>query len=90
MTALEAECKCAPAKVAYKECPLSNPRGILIFDWADEVDAHARRALETMGIGVSTFGEPGSEEKFEIEGYKEMFIDWGWTGPDDEKPQWFA
>ena len=67
---------------------LSNPGGILVFDWSDTVDASARRELAATGIGTSTFGAPSPDEKFDIESYRLMFAEWGWTGPNDEKPPW--
>ena len=67
---------------------LSNPGGILVFDWADDVDKKARRELDAKGIGASTFGEPGPKEHFDIDRYREMFSEWGWTGPAKQKPSW--
>jgi hypothetical protein len=69
---------------------LSNPLGILVFEWSDAVDGSARGQLRAMGMGISTFGDPGPEERFDIDSYKEMFAEWGWTGPQDRKPPWMA
>lgn len=67
---------------------LSNPQGILIFDWPDAVDASARRELKGMGLGATIFGEPSPKEEFDVGSYKEMFSEWGWTGRPGEKPSW--
>jgi hypothetical protein len=67
---------------------LSNRSGILIFEWANEPDAAARRELDAMGIGVSIFGAPAQHEEFDVKGYEEMFSEWGWTGRDEAKPPW--
>lgn len=67
---------------------LGAPRGIAVFEWSDNVDAEARRSLEAMQIGESTFGAPGPNAAFDIDNYKVMFCDWGWTGPDTKKPSW--
>ena len=69
---------------------LSNPLGILVFEWSDAVDANAREQLRAMGMGMSTFGETGAEEQFDIDSYREMFSEWGWTGPQERKPRWMA
>ena len=67
---------------------LSNSKGVLIFDWSDKVDASARQELESMGMGMTTFGEPGPNEEFDIGSYIQMFAEWGWTGPEAQKPRW--
>ena len=67
---------------------LSCPRGILVFEWSDTVDEEVRRELDRMGIGVATFGDPAPGEVFDVEGYKAMFAEWGWTGAEASKPAW--
>lgn len=67
---------------------LSNPNGILVFDWEANVDVRSRHEIEAKGMGVTTFGEPGPNEQFDIEGNKEMFSEWGWAGKFVEKPSW--
>lgn len=67
---------------------LSNPSGMLVANRSTEIDTATRKALIDQGLGLSTYGEPPSNEIFEIEGYIEMFSEWGWSGEDDSKPWW--
>ena len=67
---------------------LGNPRGTLVFDWKDEIDNDVRHDLTYQGYGVSTFSEPLPSEVFDIDGYAEMFAEWGWAGKADQKPAW--
>ena len=65
---------------------LSNSHGILVFQNAP--DAKVRRELGDMGFGVSSFSEPLPGEIFDIDGYAEMFAEWGWTSNEFAKPAW--
>jgi hypothetical protein len=65
-------------------CPLEN----LVFRWEETPDASTRRELSERGFGISTFSEPHAEEVFDLDGYAEMFAEWGWTGNAAAKPTW--
>lgn len=67
---------------------LSNSRGNLVFRSEHGPDASARQELKELGFGVTTYSEPLPTEQFDIDGYAEMFAEWGWTGPKELKPNW--
>jgi hypothetical protein len=46
--------------------------------------------LRKLGYGLSVYAEPGLHEKFDVENYKEMFIEWGWTGEKTKRPGRFV
>lgn len=62
--------------------------GTLVFASADDVNEEFRRYLIDQGFSISTFSEPLPNEEFDLEGYAEMFCEWGWTSDDRLKPQW--
>ena len=53
--------------------------GMLIVGSSDDVWEY-RAYLDTAGFGFSVLGEPVDNEAFDIEGYRDMFLDWGWRG----------
>lgn len=65
-----------------------NTFGTLVFQSQDAIDASARRDLMTQGYGISTFSEPLPNEEFDIDNYREMFSEWGWTSAEAKKPEW--
>ena len=66
---------------------LGGRNGMLIFRTYDEV-AESTAALQTMGYGYSVLDEPNQNECFDLESYKEMFIEWSWCGDELFKPYW--
>jgi hypothetical protein len=36
--------------------------------------------LKRAGYGFSVLDEPQPDEKFDLNAFKEMFLDWGWSG----------
>ena len=70
--------------------------GTLVFRWEDGISASGnaaaaiRNELYERGYGVSTFDEPLPEEQFNLQSYKDMFIDWGWNGPPEDMPVWMS
>jgi hypothetical protein len=74
--------------VAFAHIPcLGGRSGMLIFRTYDEVSA-STAALHTMGYGYSVLDEPNQNESFDLESYKEMFIEWSWCCDDRLKPHW--
>jgi hypothetical protein len=61
--------------------------GMLLFRSYDEIKSYAQDLL-ALGYGYSVIDEPRSDEVFDIESFKEMFRDWGWTGGLGQKPKW--
>jgi hypothetical protein len=62
--------------------------GTLVFRSQDEIDAGVRHQLMALGFGISTFPEPGPNEVFDIDSYKEMLSEWGWTSEGRNRPDW--
>lgn len=63
------------------------PEGMLLFRTYGEVRDHIQ-TLRTLRYGYSVIDEPRSDEEFDLESFKNMFRDWGWSGPLGKKPQW--
>lgn len=74
--------------VAYAHIPsLGASRGMLIFRSYDEIQLFAEEVVRS-GYGYSVLDEPRPDEDFDLESFKEMFSDWGWTGEGSSKPFW--
>ena len=44
--------------------------------------------LVTLGYGYSVVNVHSEKSVFNLEGYKEVFSDWGWSSTASEKPDW--
>lgn len=66
---------------------LGAANGMLIFSSYEEVRDLTKDLLKA-GYGFSVLDEPSSEEEFDLASFKEMFIDWGWSGDLGQKPAW--
>jgi hypothetical protein len=66
---------------------LSNPKGIIVSQSMTDFLAICDE-LKKLGYGLSVYAEPSSNEKYDVENYKEMFIEWGWSGDKAKKPDW--
>ena len=63
------------------------PNGMIVGQSLDNYVAICAE-LKKLGYGLSVYGEPPPTEAYDIEGYKEMFIEWGWSGDKAKKPDW--
>lgn len=63
--------------------------GTLIVRSYDEVQDLCE-PLKQAGYGFSVLDEPHPGEEFDLESYREMFLDWGWTADDSQKPAWWS
>ena len=68
---------------------LGAPNGMLIFRNYDDVRPRAEDLL-LANYAYSVLDEPRSGELFDIESFKEMFADWGWSGDPLSRPVWMA
>lgn len=61
--------------------------GMLIFvDGRDPL--RFTEQLVDAGFGYSVLGEGSPTDEFDLESFKEMLIDWGWSGHSENKPTW--
>lgn len=67
---------------------LGYPLGTLIFDWNDKVSRDDMKDLAAQGYGISTFSAEPPDSVFDIQGYIKMFSEWGWAGPEEDRPSW--
>ena len=65
---------------------LSSDTGIAVFPGSLPIDT--QQELHREGHNTSIFDEPGADEEFDVETYAEMFAEWGWSGPPDDRPAW--
>jgi hypothetical protein len=42
----------------------------------------------TRGYGFSTLSEPSSRIAYDRDSFVQMLCDWGWSGPEEERPAW--
>jgi len=66
---------------------LGAKQGMLVIGRYDEIEPFMQRIRE-LGYGFSVLAEPKSGAAFDIDSYKRMFRDWGWSGPLGAKPSW--
>jgi hypothetical protein len=50
-------------------------RGMLVFSSYEDV-AGAGNELMELGFGYSVYGPPRADEMFDLDSYREMFLDW--------------
>lgn len=63
------------------------PNGMLVFLAYDQVQSYTQQLLEA-GYGFSVLGEPAINQEFDLDAFRDMLIDWGWSGDPQEKPAW--
>lgn len=61
--------------------------GMLIVRSYADISA-VKDALLEAGYGFSVLDEPNPGEEFDLESFKSMFRDWGWSGDLGKKPAW--
>jgi hypothetical protein len=66
---------------------LGAPNGMLVFR-SYSVIAGISNLILSAGYGYTVLDEPTPSEVFDIDEYKEMFLDWGWSGDISGKPNW--
>ena len=55
--------------------------GMLIFGSFDEVSPYVDELLRA-GYGFTVLSEPYVGEQFDLDSYRNLFRDWGWSGSD--------
>ena len=74
--------------VAVAHLPeLGGVNGALVLR-PSQFDRRVLAALKDRGFACSSFSDPHDSEEYDLEGYREMFIDWGWTSESREAPPW--
>jgi hypothetical protein len=63
------------------------PNGMLIFGNYDETRKITPRLIDA-GYGFSVLDEPTNREGFDIQTFKDVFADWGWSGEPGRKSSW--
>lgn len=61
--------------------------GMLIFVDGRDLLSCTEQLLDA-GFGYSVLGDGSPTEEFDLESFKEMSIDWGWSGCSESKPAW--
>ncbi len=75
-----------PTKALFPD--LGSAAGTIVLSSDDVIEASIRRDLIAQGFSISAFSEPLANEEFDVASYAEMFSEWGWTGDNDQKPEW--
>jgi hypothetical protein len=68
---------------------LGAPNGMLIFGTYARVRTVSSQIVSA-SYGYSVLDEPRADEDFDLDGFKEVFIDWGWAGDVASKPVWMG
>jgi hypothetical protein len=66
---------------------LGAPQGTIVFQSSNDY-WEIVGDIKKLGYTCSAFDEPSPEEAYDVESYREMFIDWGWTSKEKPKPEW--
>jgi hypothetical protein len=66
---------------------LGAANGMLIFDNYDEI-RELTQQLPDAGYGFSVLSQPEPSYELDLDSFKEMFTDWGWSGEPGRKPAW--
>jgi hypothetical protein len=78
----------ATTRAAARILNVGGPMGMLVFARYEDAK-HLADQLVRAGFGYTVLDQPRPNETFELESYREMAADWGWSGPIDLKPNWF-
>ena len=62
--------------------------GMLVVRSYEDVQPFSER-LSLAGYGYSVLDEPRIDEDFDLASFKEMFLDWGWSGAEESLPASF-
>ena len=87
--------------VAPHEIEVDSGRRVMVDAWLPELGDRSGmivvrnfstigpfvKNLDDMGYGFSSFNEPSPDEDFDLEGYVELFNDWGWSATTPP-PEW--
>src|SRR5665213_1136200 len=68
---------------------LGAPNGMLIVTSVETFRGRSKQ-LADAGYGASVIGEPSGKHEFDLDGWREVFIDWGWGGDPARKPKWMT
>lgn len=68
---------------------LGHRNGTLIVNSLDHF-AELSRELVEAGYGVSMMGSGSDNSQFDLQSWRETFIDWGWSGDPDSRPTWMG
>jgi hypothetical protein len=68
---------------------LGAPNGMLVVRFYADVRAH-RAELADRGFGYSVLSEPSPNQQFNLDSYRRMFMDWGWSGDANQPPDWMV
>jgi hypothetical protein len=66
-----------------------NRLGTLVFCSDQIISRSDERELVNKGYAISAFSEPLPNEKFDLDSYREMLSDWGWTS-NGTRPKWLV
>lgn len=64
---------------------LGAPNGMLILGTYERIRTVSSQIVSA-GYGYSVLDEPRADEDFDLDGFKEVFIDWGWAGTQRRSP----
>ena len=62
---------------------------MLIFVDYDEIKDFSDELLDA-GYGFSVLGEPAPTQTFDRRAFREMLMDWCWSGDPQHKPSWMS
>lgn len=65
---------------------LGTPNGIAVVS-----DLHPAETIEELhrrGYAASVLSEPHDTEEYDLQGYAEMFTEWGWGSETTDRPAW--
>ncbi|WP_147292984.1 hypothetical protein [Dyella psychrodurans] len=84
-----AKTQAGPIRAEARIRRLGGVNGMLIFSDYSQLREHQSELL-TDGYGFSVLDAPLPNETYDLESYIEMFRDWGWAGPEAERPHWMS
>lgn len=67
---------------------IGGTNGMLIVRSYDEVQ-DLLNELRQAGYGFSVLDEPLPSEDFDLDSFREMFLEWGWAAEESRKPAWW-
>jgi len=69
---------------------LGSGNGMLVFTSDDHLSPEVRERLRRADYGYSVIGALQVEQQFDLDSWREVFIDWGWNSKFGPKPKWMT
>ena len=77
-------------KVLARIVGLGASNGMLLVSTAKVLEGGVSEEILRADYGYSVIDEPRPDEEFDLDSFRDMFVDWGWCGEPSKQPHWMC